>query len=192
MVPIAYAGVMASGFFGAVAGLIGVATEKKAALFAAARNEEEKYDHSDYFSRRTVCRSLRCRWAIMASNRFRRLTVKISEGESGIDVALMKRYDTLTKMLEVCRQYAAHEAETFSKTIALRQGMTMPERQEASTQMDEMAAQLNVVAEQYPQLRSAEVFRSLQDGVRDTEEHLQAARRLYSANVSAFNQYLVA
>lgn len=130
-------------------------------------------------------------WAVMASNRFRRLTVKINEGESGIDVALMKRYDTLTKMLEVCRQYAAHEAETLSKTIALRQGMTMPERQEASTQMDEMAAQLNVVAEQYPQLRSAEVFRSLQDGVRDTEEHLQAARRLYNANVSAFNQYLV-
>ncbi|HWQ75803.1 MAG TPA: LemA family protein [Syntrophomonas sp.] len=130
-------------------------------------------------------------WAIMAANRFRRLIVKIGEGESGIDVALIKRYDTLTKMLEVCRQYAAHEVETFSKTIALRQGMTMPERQEASAQMDAMTARLNVVAEQYPQLRSAEVFCSLQNGIRDTEEHLQAARRLYNANVSAFNQYLV-
>lgn len=129
-------------------------------------------------------------WAVTAANRFRRLTVKIGEGASGIDVALMKRYDTLTKMLEVCRQYAAHEVEIFSKTIALRQGMTMPERQEASVQMDEMAVRLHAVAEQYPQLRSAEVFRSLQDGIRDTEEHLQAARRLYNANVSAFNQYL--
>jgi LemA protein len=128
----------------------------------------------------------------MTKNRFRRLIVKIGEGESGIDVALTKRYDTLNKMLEVCRQYAAHEVETFTKMIELRRGMSMTERQMASVQMDDMTARLNVVAEQYPELRSAEVFRDLQAGIRDTEEHLQAARRLYNANVSAFNQYLAA
>jgi LemA protein len=130
-------------------------------------------------------------WVVTVKNRFRRLIVKIGEGDSGIDVALTKRYDTLTKMLEVCRQYAAHEVETFEKVIEMRQGMSMPERQAASAEMDALAARLNVVAEQYPELRSADVFRDLQAGIRDTEEHLQAARRLYNANVSAFNQYLV-
>jgi LemA protein len=130
-------------------------------------------------------------WAVTVKNRFRRLIVKIGEGESGIDVALTKRYDTLTKMLDICRQYAAHEVATFSKTIELRNGMTMQERRQANAQMDAMAAHLNFVAEQYPQLRSADVFRDLQGGIRDTEEHLQAARRLYNANVSIFNQYLV-
>lgn len=129
-------------------------------------------------------------WIVSISNRFRKLTVKIQEGESGIDVALTKRYDTLAKMLEVCRQYAAHEVETITKTIELRKSMTMPERQRASAQMDDMAARLNVVAEQYPVLRSAEVFSDLQKGIRDAEEHLQAARRLYNSNVSVFNQYL--
>ncbi len=127
---------------------------------------------------------------VSVSNRFRQLTVKIQEGESGIDVALTKRYDTLTKMLDVCRQYAAHEVATIIKTIELRKGMTIPERQRASAQMDDMAARLNVVAEQYPVLRSSEVFVDLQKGIRDTEEHLQAARRLYNSNVSVFNQYL--
>lgn len=131
-------------------------------------------------------------WIVSVSNRFRRLNVKIEEGASGIDVALTKRNDTLTKMLEVCRQYAAHEVDTITKTIELRQGMTMPERQKASAQMDDMAARLHVVAEQYPLLRSAEVFVDLQKGIRDTEEHLQAARRLYNSNVSIFNQYLAA
>lgn len=130
-------------------------------------------------------------WAVTTSNRFGRLAVKIGEGESGIDVALTKRYDTLTKMLDVCREYAAHEVATFSKTIELRRGMTMEQRGQASAQMDELAARMNVVAEQYPQLRSAEVFRDLQNGIRDTEEHLQAARRLYNSNVSIFNQLLV-
>jgi LemA protein len=119
------------------------------------------------------------------------MVVKISESESGIDVALTKRYDTLTKMLEVCRKYAAHEVETFSKVIELRRGMSMAERNQANAQMDEMSAKLNVVAEQYPLLKSAEIYSDLQAGIREAEAHLQAARRLYNANVSAFNQYLV-
>jgi LemA protein len=119
------------------------------------------------------------------------MTVKISESESGIDVALTKRYDMLTKMLEICRRYAAYEVETFAKIIALRRGMSMAERSQANAQMDEMSAKLNVVAEQYPQLKSAELFSDLQAGIRDAEAHLQAARRLYNSNVSAFNQYLV-
>ena len=130
-------------------------------------------------------------WVIRVSNRFNRMIVKIEESGSGIDVALTKRYDTLTKMLEVCRQYAAHEVNTFGKIIELRQGMTMEQRSAANAQMDELTAKLNIVAEQYPQLRSADVFGDLQDGIRDAEAHLQAARRFYNANVSAFNQYLV-
>jgi LemA protein len=116
-------------------------------------------------------------WMAMVKNRFRRLIVKIGEGDSGIDVALAKRYDTLAKMLEACRQYAVHEVETFAKVIEMRRGMSMAERQAASSQMDDMAERLNMVAEQYPELRSAEVFRDLHGGIRDTEDHLQAARR---------------
>ena len=130
-------------------------------------------------------------WAISTGNRFRRMAVKIDESESGIDVALTKRYDTLTKMLEVVRQYAAHEVETLTRIVSLRKGMSMAEREEAAVQMDQMTERIRVVAEQYPQLRSAEVFGNLQDAIQDAEAHLQAARRFYNANVSSFNQLLV-
>ena len=43
------------------------------------------------------------------------------------------------------------------------------------------------VAENYPELRSSDVFAELQRGIRDAEEHLQAARRLYNSNVTAYN-----
>lgn len=129
--------------------------------------------------------------AIRIRNRLRRLEVKISESESGIDVALASRYDTLTKMLDVCRQYTVHELDTFSTVIALRKGMTMEERREAAKQMKQVTEHLNVVLEAYPQLKSSEVFGDLQNGIQDAEAHLQAARRLYNANISAFNQALV-
>lgn len=131
-------------------------------------------------------------WWIKTANRFRRFAVKVEEAESGIDVALTKRYDMLTKMVEVCKQYATHERDTFSAMIELRRGgMTMAQRNEASNQMDELTGRLNVVAENYPQLRSSEQYGELQRGIRDAEEHLQASRRLYNSNVSTFNRLLV-
>ena len=127
-------------------------------------------------------------WAISTSNRFKILLVKIRESDSGIDVALTKRYDTLTKMIDVVKAYAKHETELFEKIIRLRSGMSMAEKNEANLLMDETAKRINVVAENYPELRSSENFKQLQDAIMDTEAHLQAARRVYNMNVSSFNQ----
>ena len=52
-------------------------------------------------------------------------------------------------------------------------------------------ARLNVVVEQYPQLRASENFAKLQNASAEVEENLQAARRVYNANVSYYNQKIV-
>lgn len=72
-------------------------------------------------------------WIISTSNRFKILLVKISEASSGIDVALTKRYDTLTKIMDVVRAYAKHETETFEKVIKLRAGMSIAEKMKLVT-----------------------------------------------------------
>ena len=129
-------------------------------------------------------------WYISTMNRFERLAVKITESDSGIDVALTKRYDTLTKMLDVTKAYAKHEAETLAAIVNLRAGMSIDEKAEANRQMDEVAGRINVLAEAYPELKSSENFKQLQIAVGEVEEHLQAARRIYNMNVSQFNQLL--
>jgi LemA protein len=126
-------------------------------------------------------------WWISASNGFKRKSVKISEALSGIEVALTKRYDMLTKLLDTAKGFAAHESKLFTQVIELRRGMSVSEINEKSAQMDAMSARIFAVAENYPELRSAEAFHELQAGIRDAEEHLQAARRLYNSNVAAFN-----
>ena len=124
---------------------------------------------------------------IGTSNNFKRKTVKIDEALSGIEVAMTKRYDMLTKLLDTVKSFAAHEKDLFTKVINLRRGMPVEDLNKASEEMDTMSSKLFAVAEAYPELRSAEVFRELQAGIRDAEEHLQAARRLYNSSVSAFN-----
>ena len=127
-------------------------------------------------------------WGISASNRFKVLLVKIKEADSGIDVALTKRYDTLTKTIDVVKAYAKHETELFTKVIELRAGMTTAEKSAANQSMDDIAKKINVVAEAYPELRSSENYKQLQETIADAEDHLQAARRVYNMNVSSFNQ----
>lgn len=130
-------------------------------------------------------------WYIGISNSLSRAIVKIDEADSGIDVALTKRYDVLTKMLEITKSYAKHEKETISEVIKLRKGMSMTEKVEANNKMSSEFDRINVLAEAYPELRSSDNFKALQQSVSDVEEHLQAARRLYNSNVSYYNQMLV-
>lgn len=130
-------------------------------------------------------------WIISASNKLNRAIVKIDEAASGIDVALTKRYDTLTKMIDVVKGYAKHEKETLFEVINLRKDMTMEEKSEENAKMDENFKKIQVVAEAYPELKSSENYNTLEKSIADVEEHLQAARRLYNANVSSYNQMIV-
>ncbi len=126
-------------------------------------------------------------WAVTTTNGFKRKEIKIEEALSGIEVALTKRYDMLTKLLDTTKGFMKHESELMENVIRLRRGMSVGEMGEADRQMGEMTGRILAVAENYPELRSSDVFVELQNGVRDAEEHLQAARRLYNANVSNFN-----
>lgn len=134
-------------------------------------------------------------WYIGVMNRLRQLELKVHEAESGIDVALTKRFDMLTKMLETTKGYAKHESETLEKVVKWRSGIpqnaTLKDKEDFLSQMNQVASGINVVVEQYPDLKANTVFKDLQAGIANTEEHLQAARRLYNANVTTINTIIV-
>ncbi len=133
-------------------------------------------------------------WWITTLNNMRRMVVKIDEAESGIDVALEKRFDLLTKTFNTVKGYAKHESETLEKVIAMRspsKGASMKEKAEFASSMNKAFDSINIVMEQYPNLKANENFLKLQNQITDVEEHLQAARRVYNSNVSSYNQYIV-
>ncbi|HHU55597.1 MAG TPA: LemA family protein [Acholeplasmataceae bacterium] len=134
-------------------------------------------------------------WYISVMNRLRQLEVKVEEAMSGIDVALTKRFDVLTKMLDTTKGYAKHEAETLEKVIKWRNGIpadaTLEEKQEFANSLTRALSGLNVVVERYPELKADRAFSNLQNAIMDTEEHLQAARRLFNENVRSLNHMIV-
>lgn len=130
-------------------------------------------------------------WFVITMNGLRAAELKVDEADSGIDVALTKRYDVLTKQLAVVKEYTSHESKTLFETIRLRSGMSVGEKTEAANKMNEVANQFRLTAEAYPELRSSANYMALQNSITDVEEHLQAARRLYNANATAYNTKIV-
>lgn len=133
-------------------------------------------------------------WWISTSNSFNKMIVKIDEAESGIDIALTKRFDLLTKALAATKGYAKHEAETLEKVTAMRAPLsnaTIAEKSEFASATLQAMRSINLVAENYPQLKASETFTRLQLQISDVEEQLQAARRVYNSNVSIYNQKVV-
>lgn len=134
-------------------------------------------------------------WYIGTMNSLRQLEVKVEEAESGIDVALTKRFDVLTKLIGAVKGYAKHEAETFENVTKWRAGLpkelTLEQKQEFMGKMDGIQSGINVAVEAYPELKAEKSFLNLQQNIADVEEHLQAARRLYNSNVSTINSKIV-
>ncbi len=133
-------------------------------------------------------------WWVSCGNRLRRHQVKIDEAASGIDVALTKRYDLLTKTVATVKGYAKHESETLSKVTEMRRpssNASMKEKSEFASNVSKAFDSINVVAEQYPDLKASENFSKLQSQISEVEEQLQASRRVYNSNVSVFNQEII-
>jgi LemA protein len=134
-------------------------------------------------------------WYIGIMNRLRQVDLKVQEAESGIDVALTKRFDVLSKLLETTKGYAKHEVETLEKVVKWRGGIpqnaSLKDKEDFMTQLNTVASGLNVVVENYPVLKADSLFKELQLAVSNTEEHLQAARRLFNANITQLNTIIV-
>lgn len=133
-------------------------------------------------------------WAIGVSNSIKRTKIKVEESASGIDVALTQRFDLLNKMFQATKSFMKHEKETLESIVKMRQpssNSSMEDKQKFSNEVEKGLQTVNVVVEQYPELRSSETMMKLQDSTVRVEENLQAARRIYNSNVNAFNRYIV-
>lgn len=133
-------------------------------------------------------------WAIGISNNIKRMKVKVEESESGIDVALTQRFDMLSKMFQATKGFMKHEKDTLESIVKMRQpsnNSSIEEKQKFSNEVERGLQAINVVVEQYPELRSSENMQKLQDSTVRVEENLQAARRIYNSNVASYNRMIV-
>src|SRR5579863_5520715 len=105
-------------------------------------------------------------WFVVAYNGFVRLTQRVKEAWSDIDVQLKRRYDLIPNLVETVKGYAAHESGTLQKVTEMRtraMNATAPaDKAEAENMLSGALKSLFAVAENYPNLKANENFLELQ------------------------------
>ena len=108
-----------------------------------------------------------------------------------MDVYLKKRWDLIPNIVASVKGYAKHEAQTLENVIKARNGryqdLSDEEKLTANAELSKSLAGINVVAEQYPDLKANENFLNLNAQLQKTEEDIANARKYYNAVVKDYN-----
>lgn len=111
---------------------------------------------------------------------------------SQIEVQLNSRFDAVIALAKTAAQYAKHESETIIQTIEARGGNTSAATPDGiNAQADllgQMMSRLNVVVEQYPELKASDLYAKAQDGQRQYEENVRISRMVYNDTATKMNR----
>ncbi len=130
-------------------------------------------------------------------NRIQTLDEQVNGYESQIEVQLQRRYDLIPNLVETVKGFAAQEREVIGQVTEARarlggaiQSGDVGQMAAANEGLTSALSRLLVIVENYPELRSNENFRMLQDQLEGTENRIATARRDYNAAVQTYNAYI--
>lgn len=129
---------------------------------------------------------------VIQYNKLIRLNVRVDEAFGQIEVQLQRRADLIPNLIETVKGYAAQEKSTLESVTAARSqtvsahGLT--EVAAADNMMTNALRGLLAISEAYPDLKSSENFRALQEELASTENKIGFSRQYYNDNVSSLNQ----
>ena len=133
-------------------------------------------------------------WFISTWNRLVRLEENVNKSWADIDVLLKQRYDMIPNLVNTVKGYASHEKEIFEQFALARQtaagclangdvkGLGAAEGTLAS-----LMPRINMVAEQYPELKADTSFVNLQNQLVSIENQVSDRREFYNASATNWN-----
>lgn len=111
-----------------------------------------------------------------------------------IDIQLDRRYKVFESLINVVRKYMDYERSTLKDVVALRnQAQTAKQtgdeqsRMQAENKISSILSGLNVVFEQYPDLKANQNALQLQEEIVSTENKLAFAKQAYNDSVERYN-----
>lgn len=126
-------------------------------------------------------------YAIITYNSFIKRKNKIKQAASGIDVYLTQRFDLIPNLVECVKGYMTHEKETFIEIARRRENYLQTKNLKEGENLNVECNRIIALAENYPELKASEHFLNLQKTLSKMESQLQAARRIYNAEVNVYN-----
>ncbi len=127
-------------------------------------------------------------------NRLIRYIEAVNNNEKQIDIQLDRRYKVFQSLVEVVKKYMNYEQTTLKDVVKLRgQAQQASEKGDMKGKIDaenaisKIASGLNVVFEQYPDLKASQNALQLQEEIVNTENKLAFAKQAYNDSIQRYN-----
>ena len=133
-------------------------------------------------------------WVIGVYNKLISLIEAINNNKRQIDIQLDRRFKVFQSLIESVKKYMDYEKTTLKDVVALRNQAEAAkasgneqERINAEEGISRVASGLNVVFEQYPDLKASQNVLQLQEEIVNTENKLSYAKQAYNDSLERYN-----
>ena len=126
-------------------------------------------------------------YVLLTYNSLIRKRNKIKQAASGIDVYLTQRFELIPNLVECVKGYVKHEKEIFEEVAKMRENYFINKNLKEGEILNNKCNKIIALSENYPELKASGQFLELQKKLSKMESQLQAARRIYNAEVNTYN-----
>src|SRR3984893_5922255 len=133
-------------------------------------------------------------YVILTYNRLIAQIESIRNNQREIDIQLDRRFKVFESLINVVKKYMDYEQTTLKDVVRLRNQAESAKTLEdektriaAENQISEIASKINLVFEQYPDLKANQNCIQLQEEIVNTENKLAYAKQSYNDSIEHYN-----
>ncbi len=131
---------------------------------------------------------------ILTYNRLISFIESVRNNQKQIDIQLDRRFKVFESLINVVKKYMDYEQTTLKDVVSLRNEAQQaksrgdePGRIAAENKISEIASKINLVFEQYPQLKANENCLQLQEEIVSTENKLSYSKQSFNDSIEVYN-----
>ena len=130
-------------------------------------------------------------WVISVQNALVKSDELCNNALKQISVQQTSRFDALTAIIKLTREYSDYEADTLQKIVDARKMSTNPTVEDINANEDllkQIGTKLIAVAEAYPDLKASANYQEAMKSIKEYEENVRLSRMTFNDTVTKFNQ----
>lgn len=133
-------------------------------------------------------------WGIGAYNNFVRSKEMVSNAMAQIATQVESRWDALTNLISATKQYQTHEHDTLTKIVESRSNVSrnssVSDVEKDDAAFNRALRSIDVVVEQYPNLKASDVYQSTMNSVNTYENNVRQSRMVFNDTVTKYNRLI--
>ena len=133
-------------------------------------------------------------FAITAYNKLIAQIEAVNNNNKQIDIQLDRRFKVFESLINVVKNYMDYEKTTLKDVVALRNQAQQAQatgneaqRIAAENKISDIASKINLVFEQYPDLKANQNAMQLQEEIVNTENKLAFAKQAFNDSIETYN-----